>query len=248
MAMFRNIITPSLNGPMIINRYDAPIGETISREGGWDLKDIALLQFVVSKRNNTENRMVILDIGANVGSYSLAFAKWPFPNIEVHSFEAQRLVFMMLAGTMAINSLDNVFVYNKAVSNTSGRTIEFDAANYNVPANFGGMDFNNQQEKDGLSNIISLPRKEIVKTIHIDALNLVDVSLIKIDVEGMEALVLDGARETIEHSRPVLWVEVCRADVKIIEDFLLARDYIFYTATQYDIIALPKEMGLVFNV
>jgi hypothetical protein len=48
---------------------------------------------------------------------------------------------------------------------------------------------------------------EHVQVIPLDQLALPSVSLIKIDVEGMEHGVLEGARETIRLQRPVLFVE-----------------------------------------
>ena len=66
----------------------------------------------------------IFDIGANVGTHTIAFARFPFPQVTVHAFEAQRIVFQMLAGTIALNALDNVHCHQNAVSSTSGEVIE----------------------------------------------------------------------------------------------------------------------------
>jgi FkbM family methyltransferase len=49
---------------------------------------------------------------------------------------------------------------------------------------------------------------DTVKTATLDSYELLDISLIKIDVEGHEAAVLGGAVRTIERERPTLIVEI----------------------------------------
>lgn len=49
---------------------------------------------------------------------------------------------------------------------------------------------------------------QFVELLTIDSLHLKDVSLLKIDVEGMENQVLDGAKETLMANHPVVIIEI----------------------------------------
>ena len=60
--------------------------------------------------------MIALDIGANIGIHSVVLSS-EVGEGRVYSFEAQRVVFNMLVGNIALNSLENVFCYHNAVSN-----------------------------------------------------------------------------------------------------------------------------------
>jgi hypothetical protein len=47
-----------------------------------------------------------------------------------------------------------------------------------------------------------------IKVVTLDSKGLTNISMIKIDVEGMELQVLEGAMETIQRERPVLFMEI----------------------------------------
>ena len=53
-----------------------------------------------------------------------------------------------------------------------------------------------------------------VKTSKLDDLEIENVGFIKIDVEGFELQVIEGARETIERDKPVLVIEIEEAHTK----------------------------------
>ncbi|MEO5338916.1 MAG: FkbM family methyltransferase [Magnetococcus sp. MYC-9] len=239
MSRYRNVITPTLHGPMIINRYDTGIGYIISQEGSWDNNEVDLVRNLLARAVTDGSRMVILDIGANIGSHTLAFAR--LPNAEVHAFEAQRLIFLMMAGTMAINSLDNVYVYNRAVAEVSGLEISFPAVNYDHPANFGALELAEARIKDFKGARLA-ERMETVTTLCVDDLKLTDVRLIKVDVEGMEHRVLRGAQKTIARDRPFVYLEIHKTpELEAISKLLTDLDYTFYKASDRDILATPRE-------
>ena len=67
--------------------------------------------------------------------------------------------------------------------------------NYGKEGNFGGLSLDPEKYQE------SVPLRTI------DSLGLSPCHFIKIDVEGMEADVLNGARQTIARHRPLLYVE-----------------------------------------
>jgi FkbM family methyltransferase len=193
-------------GPVIVNRHDTVIGHWIARDGGWEKDEIELLRWVVTSCYPQENEVEILDIGANIGSHTIAFARFPFRNLVVHAFEAQRIIFQMLAGTVALNSLDNVYCHHKAVSSEADATIEIPALDYDAPGDFGSLELEPVSGSDFVARRLSRPA-ERVNTVRIDDLNLQRVRLIKVDAEGMEHKVFAGAVNTIDRGRPVLFFE-----------------------------------------
>ncbi|TFG83046.1 MAG: FkbM family methyltransferase, partial [Chromatiales bacterium] len=64
--------------------------------------------YVLYNKNDT-------DIGANIGTHTLALARLVGQQGLVFAFEPQRIVFQTLCANMALNSLDNVHCINSAV-------------------------------------------------------------------------------------------------------------------------------------
>ncbi len=59
----------------------------------------------------------------------------------------------------------------------------------------------------------------------IDEINLPRVDFIKLDIEGMEMEALEGARQTIDRSVPILLIERIKADGAQLTQWLEGRDY-----------------------
>lgn len=64
---------------------------------------------------------VVLDIGANIGYYTLLFARRVGPGGHVFAFEPEPNNFALLTKNVQMNGYTNVTLVNKAVSNTNGR-------------------------------------------------------------------------------------------------------------------------------
>ena len=94
----------------------------------------------------------------------------------------------------ALNSLVNVYCWNAAVGQAPGELL-VPVLDYGREFNFGGLSLEGRAEG------------ERVPVVTIDGLNLPQCSLIKIDVEGMEKSVLEGAAATIARCQPLLYVE-----------------------------------------
>jgi len=65
---------------------------------------------------------IVLDIGANIGYFTLLFAKAVGPEGHVYAFEPDPINFKYLSKNVKINGYSNVTLINKAVSSTNGRS------------------------------------------------------------------------------------------------------------------------------
>jgi FkbM family methyltransferase len=232
---------------MIINIKDDTIGMCISEYGFWGTADIKLIESILTSLFKDSPRMVILDIGTNIGTHTLAFAKFPFPNVEVHGFEAQREIFYMLAGTISLNNLSNVYCHNFAVSNVSGMQLDIPKVDYSVKANFGSYELERAPKSWTSEDMYVAGFTESIKSIRIDDMGLTDVKLIKIDVEGMEDKVIEGAEATIDANRPVIFFETFKTNLDPILKNLSSKSYAIFLTTGQDAICIPSEHNMGIN-
>lgn len=151
---------------------------------------------------------LLLDIGANLGAYSIPLAK----NLQgsggsVIAFEPQRIVYYQLCGNVVLNRLDNFFAYNKAVGDSDGE-IEIPEINYANNHNIGA--FSLQKDVRQLLDMEKYMKeaRNKVSMVKLDTLELAKApALIKLDVEGFEINVLKGGQKFLEQHRypPILF-------------------------------------------
>ncbi|WP_277986426.1 FkbM family methyltransferase [Rhodocyclus gracilis] len=80
--------------------------------------------------------------------------------------------------------------------------------------------------RPNISGNTSITKKtRTVPLVSIDSLGLKRLDFIKIDVEGMEEEVLDGAKKSIEKYRPIVMIEVIKSDRTNIENYFVSRGY-----------------------
>lgn len=142
----------------------------------------------------------ILDIGANFGFHTLEFADL-VENGQVSSFEPQKLVYYQLCGNVILNGYGNVTTYNVALSDYSEVTrLKMENLQYysEETINIGNAHLNAFTD-NGYNWVDVKP---------LDSYFFENVAVIKIDVQGYEPKVLDGAVETIRNNKPVIFIEV----------------------------------------
>ena len=172
---------------------------------------------------------VALDVGANIGSITVAMAKKVGISGHVWAFEPQSAPFYCLCGNIALtHALTHTKAINAAVSDFDG-TIQVPIVDVNKQFNFGGV----RLQDEGYDKALPMP-KEDVPCVKIDSLALPRVDFIKIDVETMEAKVLAGAADTIRRCRPVILAEALQGKEDGIEALNVAAMIAFFKANDYD--------------
>lgn len=176
------------HGTFIYNINDTFIGRSLDLYGEWAETELQILSQVLSSGNT------ILDVGANIGTHTVFFATKVGPKGRVISFEPQRLIYQMLCGNVAINALLNVTCVNAVVGASPGE-VTIPTLDPHSSMNFGAL------------SVAGHATGERVSRICIDDLGLEKCDLIKIDAEGMDLDVLDGAHGVISALKPIISVE-----------------------------------------
>jgi FkbM family methyltransferase len=134
--------------------------------------------------------MTVVDVGANIGWYTLLCARLVGPSGHVYAFEAAPSTEELLRKNVSANGYRNVTSINRAVSDKEGRELFF-IDDYSS----GGSSL---LMKDHGKNSIE------VETVSLDEFfrekGWPQVDLVKIDIEGVEKLALEGMRELSERN------------------------------------------------
>jgi len=194
---FRHIVVP----------IDDVLGLRVLATGRWEHTSLDAIRTLLASPDIIGETAAIksgifIDIGANIGLYSIALAKY-FD--RVIAFEANPITFRVLEANLALTGTRNVQPFCEGVSSKAGR------ASLYIPGDghLGWATLSADRHTTDTAMIET--------AIDLDALDNLSkrrdfeqsrVSLIKIDVEGHEAEVLAGATGILERWGPVVLVEV----------------------------------------
>jgi FkbM family methyltransferase len=146
----------------------------------------------------------------------------------------------MLAGAVALNSLDNVYCHQLAVSDSVGQRLQTPAVDYDYLANFGALGVE-PGTGAGFDGKFIPGATESMDTTTIDALALAHARLLKIDTEGMELKVLAGAAQTLERCRPVVFVEFTEQTEAQVRSLMQAARFHLYRVQGQNFLCVPGE-------
>jgi len=169
--------------------------------GEWSELEVSLFGRTLSDSDN------VVEVGANLGLHTVPLSKF-VRHGKVVCFEPQRIIFQILCANCALNNRTNIHAYNTAVGDSPG-TSDIPCSSYEKPWNYGaysiksGFDTEAEFNDDTWLEPVSIVRLDD----HPDIVSLTSLKLLKIDAEGMEPAVLDGAADTIKRLRPVIFTE-----------------------------------------
>jgi FkbM family methyltransferase len=129
----------------------------------------------------------VLDVGAYIGDHTIAYSNAVGKHGKVLAFEPNEDAFACLQHNLS--EYKNTELFNSCVGETSGKMV---LVKYD----------------DNVGMTYVKPGKGKTKSLTIDSLELERCDFIKIDVEGFELKVLEGAEETIKKFRPKMLIEI----------------------------------------
>lgn len=182
----------------------------------------------------TENPR-ILEVGANIGNHVVFYAK---------HLNAS-LIYPVEPNPAAISLLNVNIAMNGCCHKIDRRGIGFGVGNHS--GRYKAVTGN--QDNLGATSLVEDPNGDL-EVVPLDVLmEDAPVDFMKIDAEGMELEVLDGAKELIKNNRPLIWIEILRENVMpFAQKWCRANGYRVFASTTYvntiDYFVAPKERML----
>lgn len=150
-----------------------------------------------------EGKHTIIDVGANVGSVVLNLARVA-PDANIFGFEPDTSNFLRAQRNLQLNGSRNITLLRKGLGETASTH-----RLYNVNTNNPGMNRILPEAALPLGDSLSFDDIEVIRLDDFVAENgLKSIELIKIDVEGFEQRVLEGARKSLKEFSPSLFIEL----------------------------------------
>jgi FkbM family methyltransferase len=183
-----------LSGGLYINvRPVDHIQKDLFWYGHYELESINLLKELV------ENDSVVVDIGANIGYYTIVAASKAVSG-HVYALEALSFLCEEIEQNILLNRLQNVNVYHYALGSRERDSLAYLSSEDNVGMSglLPAENFSGETEK---VHSLSLDQWK-------EAERIGKIDIIKIDVEGAEYDVLSGMKDTLTALRPIIFIEV----------------------------------------
>jgi FkbM family methyltransferase len=159
----------------------------------------------------TKKGDVVVDVGANIGYYTILLSDKVGKNGKVYAFEPDKISFEILQKNIGVNNLINVVAVNAAVGNKLGK-IKL----YKSKENFGDHKLFQIPLAPQRRGASPFDERETVKIVKLDDyLKKIKIDLIKIDTQGWEPEVIKGAKKIISKNKPIMFLEYSPASYKL---------------------------------
>jgi FkbM family methyltransferase len=216
----RNVGYPVLRGPLKGTRFI--LGSAAGEGGG------ASVYLNLSEPEQTQRFVtalhpgqVLFDIGANVGYYTLLGSRLVGPKGHVMAFEPVVRNLVFLYRHLDLNKNENVLIVPATCSNRLGVRTFYPGQNCAL----GHLASSNDLDKGRPSDSLIVP---VVTVDEVVACAQVFPDVMKIDVEGTELQVLEGARDTLMKTKPLIFLSVHSAELRVAcQSYLRAMNYSF---------------------
>ncbi len=183
-------LTETRYGQLKHFEFDDPIGRSLEVYGEWAQAEIDFLATLVSEGD------VVVDVGANVGTHTVAFAALVGEAGHVVAIEPQPGVFALLQANLAANGLAQVEALGIAIADHAGRA-HLTVPDYAHRHNSGTAAL----VPEGAAGTVAVESRRL------DDLGLTRCRLLKMDIEGWEDRALLGATTLLETCRPLIYAE-----------------------------------------
>ena len=180
--------------------------------------------------------MTFLDIGANIGLYTMLAAERVGAEGHVISFEPNSENCRLILLGMEKNGFKNVSIFPLALSDENG---------YAYYTNYIGS---NGGFRSDTERLLSDPSCIVIPVARLNDLVKEKVDFIKIDVEGAEGLVVEGAKMLIERYRPIITSEFSMEMLPRVSR-ISCREYLgYFKNIGYDVFIVDRDEGNLVSV
>ena len=171
---------------------------------------------------------ILIDIGANIGIFSLTASNIVGKSGKVISFEPSPVTYARLVENIKLNNFENIDARNIGISDKQGSlSLNISENGFDAWNSFAGGNDNKFQKVVEVN--VSTLDEELKNT------DKNKVSFIKIDVEGWEKFVLEGGRKILQNYSPTVMIEFTEANtfaagyfVQDLYDIMVALNYTWY--------------------
>jgi len=184
---------------MIVNPKDRGIAPSLLIYGVMEKAETKLFKAQVNEG------MIVIDVGANIGYYSLMASSLVGNDGAVYAFEPEEVTHRVLCDNIKLNACNNIFPVEKALSNAPGKIQLWVDHAGNAISSFAKT---NVQAFSAfpISNMAEEPQPLTVEKTTLDSFfskSSYKVDFIKIDTQGAEGLVLAGAKNILKRNKSI---------------------------------------------
>jgi FkbM family methyltransferase len=207
----------------VLNPKQDGYQKTIFEKGIYEPGTISFIRAVLQKGD------IFIDIGANIGLMSLVAAQNVGKDGQVYAFEPEPEMYARLMFNLRINDCSNIFAHKLALGSFKETRNIFSFPEINIGR--ASLVKSSGAVLTGETNVITL-------TEFLDKEKIKLIKLIKIDVEGFEYEVIEGALAFLKRSKPPIICIECdnqmprqapHRDMSLVhENILTADDYLSY--------------------
>lgn len=172
---------------------DNYVGNIIASTGNYEAYETSIIL------DNIKKGDIVVDIGANIGFHTMLFANKIGPQGKVYAFEPDPVSYKILQKNVKANHFNNVIAKPLAISN---KKVELNL--YKSKNNYGD---NRVYDSDIPTAKIKIQADSLDNLFYTILNKDQKISLLKIDTQGFEPFVIDGARRIINKYKPMLFFE-----------------------------------------
>jgi FkbM family methyltransferase len=226
-----DVVEVELDGlKLALDRADTSVSEVMIRDHAYEPEVTSVLKQILRPG------MTFLDVGANLGYYTLLGARLVGPSGRVIGVEPNSENFRLILRSLELNDFSNVTLLPLALAEETG---------WAYFVNYLGSN-------GGLSE--SLPQDsihgwgQIVPTLRGDSIVKGPVDVIKVDVEGAEGRVMTGLASLVEDCRPVIVTEASEAMLASVSGIGLSEFLHWFADRDYRCAVISSVHGLPDDV
>ncbi len=184
-----------------------------------------------------------LDVGANLGYYSLLVAS-QCPQAKIYSFEPDQKNFHLFTNSIIYNKFQDIIQsYRLAVSDENKKIV---ISNLGNDANYGAR-FTANTEEDLRPHVHGdNPYYEEISAVSLDDfLTNITLDIVKIDIEGHEPFAIKGMMKLLKKNRPIIFAEFAPSNLSVLGKIEPKKFLQLFTDIDYTINIIDKKGNVI---